>query len=157
MDAIWNIVEECGCFVEQCGCNADLPHLHISHFDQVLSPPRSVILKYAIVDVMWIHHISTLTIVWTADPFRRLYSSMHLLSVSWSCILSLFCTRALALLYNVSLDELKSCAFAKYLGLILQDLKSSQRHNFIASNIVRLSKAFLVPPEDWKASEQLVI
>ena len=86
VDVIWNIVEECGCFVEKCGCNMDPPHLHISQFDQVLSPPWSVILKYAIVVVMWIHQISTLTIKWTADPFCRLYSSMHLLSVSWSCI-----------------------------------------------------------------------
>ena len=59
VDVMWNIVEECGCFVEKCGCNVDPPHLHISQFDQVLSPPWSVILKYAIVDVMWIHQIFT--------------------------------------------------------------------------------------------------
>ena len=156
----------CGCheehgggmwiFVEKCGYNVHPPHLHISQFDQVLSPPWSVILKYAIVCVMWIHQISTLTIKWTADPFCRLYSSMHLLSVSWICIWSLYCTRALALLYNVSLEALKSYAFAKSLGLVSQDLNSSQRHNFIGSNILRLSKDLLVPPEDWKASEQLV-
>ena len=86
VDVIWNIVEDCGCFVEKCGCNVDPPHLHLSQFHQVLSPPWSVILKYAIVAVMWIHQISTLTIKWTADPFCRLYSSVHLLSVSWTCI-----------------------------------------------------------------------
>ena len=125
-------VEQCRCYVEHCGgmwmfygcyvehyggmwmfcgesgCNVDPPHLHISQFDHVLSPPWSVILKYAIVDVMWIHQIFTLTIKWTADPFCRLYSSVHLLSVYWSCIWSLYCTRALALLYNVSLEALKS-------------------------------------------------
>ena len=123
----------------------------------LLSSPWSVILKYAIVGVMWIHQISTLTIKWTTDPFCRLYSSMHLLSVSWTCIWSRYCTRALALLYNVSLEALKSYAFAKSLGLVSQDLNSSQRHDFIASNILRLSKDLLVPPEDWKALEQLVI
>ena len=148
VDVIWNIVEDCGCFVEKCGCNVDLPHLHISQFDQVLSPPWSVILKYAIVGVMWIHQISTLTIKWTVDPFCRLYSLLHLLSVSWTCIWSLYCTRALALLYNVSLEALKSYAFAKSLRLVSQDLNSSQRHIFIASNILRLSKELLVPPED---------
>ena len=124
VDVMWNIVEECGCFVEKCGCNVDPPHLHISQFDQVLSPPWSVILKYAIVDVMWIHQIFTVTIKWTADPFCRLYSSVHLLTVYWSCICSLYCTRALALLYNVSLEALKSYAFAKSLGLVSQDLNS---------------------------------
>ena len=99
VDVMWNIMEECGCFVEKCGCNVDPPHLYISCFDQVLSPPWSVILKYAIVDVMWIPQIFTLKPKWTADPFCRLYSSVHLLSVSWSCIWSLYCTRALALLY----------------------------------------------------------
>ena len=74
VDVMWNIVEECGCFVDKCGCNVDPPHLHISQFDQVLFPPWSVILKYAIVDVMWIHQIITLTIKWIADPFWRLYS-----------------------------------------------------------------------------------
>ena len=39
VDVMWNIVEECGCFVEQCGCNLDPPQLHISQFDQDLSPP----------------------------------------------------------------------------------------------------------------------
>ena len=109
---LWNIVEECGCFVEKCGCtcNVDPSHLYISQFDQVLSPPCSAILKYAIVGVMWIHQTSTLTIKWTADPFCRLYSSIHLLTVSWTCIWSLYCTRALALLYNVSLEALKSYA-----------------------------------------------
>ena len=148
VDVMWNIVEECVCFVEKCGCNVDPPHLHISQFDQVLSPPWSVILKYAIAGVMWIHQISTLTIKWTADPFCRLYSSLHLLSVSWICIRSLYCTRALALLYNVSLEALKSYTFAKSLGLVSQDLNFSQRHNLIASNILRLSKELLVPPED---------
>ena len=105
-------MEECGCFVEKCGCNVDPPHLHISQLDQVLPPPWSVILNNAIVDVMWIHQISTLTIKWTAVLFCRLYSSLHLLSVSWFCIWSLYCTRALALLYNVSLEALKSYAFA---------------------------------------------
>ena len=124
VDVMWNIVEECGCFVEKCGCNVDPPHLHISQFDQVLSPPWSVILKYAIVDVMWIHQIFTLAINWTADPFCRLYSSVHLLSVYWSCIWSFYCTRALALLYNVSLEALKSQVFAKSLGLVSQDLNS---------------------------------
>ena len=62
VDVMWNIVEECGCFVEQCGCNVDPPHLHISQFDQVIFPPWSVLLKYAIVDVMWTFHISTSTI-----------------------------------------------------------------------------------------------
>ena len=69
VDVMWNIVDECGCFVEECGCfmekfgcHVDPPHLHISQFDQVLSPPWSVILKYAIVDVMWIHQIFSLTI-----------------------------------------------------------------------------------------------
>ena len=81
---------------------------------------------------------------------------MHLLSVSWTCIWSRYCTRALALLYNVSLEALKSYAFAKSLGFVSQDLNSSQRHDFIASNILKLSKD-LVPPEDWKALEQLVI
>ena len=119
-------MEHCGCFVEKCGCNVDPPHLHISQFDQVLSPPWSVILKYAILGVMWIHQISTLTIKWTADPFCRLYRSMQLLSVSWTCIWSLYSTRALALLYNVSLEALKSYAFAKSLGLVSQDLSSSQ-------------------------------
>ena len=134
VDVMWNIVdecgcfvEECGCFVEKCGCNVDPPHLHISQFDQVLSPPWSVILKYAIVDVMWIHQIFNLTIKWTADTFCTLYSSMHLLSVSWSCIWSLYGTRALALLYNVSLEALKSCAFAKSLGLVSQDLNSKSK------------------------------
>ena len=60
MDVMWNIVEECGFFVEKCGCNVHPPHLHISQFDQVLFPPWSVILKYAIVDVMWTFHIFTL-------------------------------------------------------------------------------------------------
>ena len=60
VDVMWNIVVECGCFVEKCGCNVDPPHLHISQMDQVLSPPWSVILKYAIVDVMWAFHISTI-------------------------------------------------------------------------------------------------
>ena len=60
VDVMWDIVEECGCCVEKCGCNVDPPHLHISRFDQVLSPPWSVILKYAIVDVMWTFHISTI-------------------------------------------------------------------------------------------------
>ena len=91
MDIMWNIVGECGCFVEKygcyvehcgemwifcgcyvkycgriwmfvekCGCNVDPLHLHISQFDQVLSLPWPVILKYAIVDVMWMHQISTL-------------------------------------------------------------------------------------------------
>ena len=69
VDVIWNLVEDCGCFVEKCGCNVDPPHLHISQFDQVLSPLWSVILKYAIVGVMWIHQIFTLAIKWTADPF----------------------------------------------------------------------------------------
>ena len=127
VDVMWKIVEECGCFVEQCRCNVDPPHLHISQFDQVLSPPRSVILKYASVDVMWIHQIFTLTIKWTVDPFCRLYSSVHLLSVSWSCIWSLYCTRALALLYNVSLEALKSYAFAKSLGLVSLDLNSKSK------------------------------
>ena len=129
VDVMWNIVEECGCFVdgmwnivEECGCNVDPPHLHISQFDQVLSPPWSVIFKYAIVDVMWTFHTSTLTIKWTADPFCTLYNPMHLLSVSWSCSWSLYCTRALALVYNVSLEALKSYAFAKSLGLVSQDL-----------------------------------
>ena len=31
----------------------DPPHLHVSQSDQVLSPPWSVILKDAIVDVIW--------------------------------------------------------------------------------------------------------
>ena len=53
---LWINVEQCGCLVEKCGCNVDPPHLYISQFD--LSPPWSVILKYAIVDVMWIHQIS---------------------------------------------------------------------------------------------------
>ena len=44
-------VEECGCNVEQCGCNVDPPHLDISQFHQFLSPPRSVILKYANMDI----------------------------------------------------------------------------------------------------------
>ena len=143
VDVMWNIVEECGCFVKKCGFNVDPPHLHILQFDQDLSPPWSVILKYAIVDVMWIHQISTLTIKWTADLFCKLYSSMHLLSVSWSCIWSLYCTRALALLYNVSLEALKPYVFAKSLGLVSQDLNSSQRHNFIASNVFRFSSDFL--------------
>ena len=125
--------------------------LHISTFHNLTkSSPLSwsVILKYAIAGVMWIHQISTLTIKWTADPFCRLYSSIHLLSVSWICIWSLYCTRAQALLYNVSLEALKSYTFAKSLGLISQDLNFSQRHNLIASNILRLSKELLVPPED---------
>ena len=125
--AIWNIVEQCGCFVEKCGCNVDPQHLHITQFDQVLSPPWSVILKYAIVDVMWIHQIFTLTIKWTADPFCRLYSSVHLLSVSWSSFWRLYCTRALAILYTVSLEALKSYAFAKSLGLVSQDLNSKSK------------------------------
>ena len=50
VDVMWNIVEECGYFVEKCGCNLDPPHLHISQFDQVLSPPKSVIFKHANVD-----------------------------------------------------------------------------------------------------------
>ena len=111
-------MEECGCFVKKCGCNVDPSHLHISQVCQVLPPPWSVIMKYAIVDVMWIHQIFKLTIKWTADPFCRLYSSVHLLSVSWSCIWSLYYTRALVLLYNVSLEALKSYAFAKSLGLV---------------------------------------
>ena len=57
VDVIWNIVEQCGCFVEQCGCNVDLPHLHISQFHQVFSPPRSVILKYAKVDPPRLHMV----------------------------------------------------------------------------------------------------
>ena len=109
---MWNIVEECGCFVEKCGCCMDgwmsrvlrpfnsIPviwrrwgdeherlcamkrrlgsgrisppagfepttvdvmwTLHISQFDQVLSPTLSVILKYAILDVLWTFHISRL-------------------------------------------------------------------------------------------------
>ena len=105
-------------------------NLHISTFHNLTKsspPPWSVILKYAIVDVMWIHRISTLTIKMTADPFCRLYSSVHLLSVSWSCIWSLYCTRALALLYSVSLEALKSYAFAKSLGLVSQDLNSKSK------------------------------
>ena len=53
-------VEQCGCYVEhcggmwmfleQCGCNLDSSHLHISQFDQGLSPPWSVILKYGDVE-----------------------------------------------------------------------------------------------------------
>ena len=146
VDVMWNIVEECGCFFEQCGCyvehcgrmwmlcgtlwrNVDVLWrnvyvmwtLHISQFDQVLSPPWSVIFKYAIVDVIWTFHISTLTIKWTADPFCTLYSSV---SVYWSCIWSHYCTRALASVYNVSLEALKSYAFAKSLGLVSQDLNS---------------------------------
>ena len=50
VDVTWNILEECGCFVELCGCNVEPPHLHSSHFHQVLSSPRSLILKYANVD-----------------------------------------------------------------------------------------------------------
>ena len=140
-------MEQCGgiwCFVEKCGCNVDPSQLHISQFDQVLSPPWSVILKYAIVGVMWINQIFTLKIKWTADPFCRLYTSVHLLSVSRTCIWSLYCTRALALLCNVSLEALKSYTFGKSLGLVSQDLSSSQRHNFIASNILRFSKELLV-------------
>ena len=34
VDVLWNIVEECGCFVEKCGCNMDPPHLQISQFVQ---------------------------------------------------------------------------------------------------------------------------
>ena len=60
VDVMWNFVEECGCLVEKCGCNVDPPHLHISQLDQVLSPPWSFILVYTIVDVMWTIHISTL-------------------------------------------------------------------------------------------------
>ena len=78
VDVMWKIVEECGCFMEQCGCNVNPPHLHISRFDQVLSPPWSVILKYAILDVMWTFHIFTLTVKWISDPFCMLYRSMHL-------------------------------------------------------------------------------
>ena len=117
-------MEQCRCYVEHCGCNVDPPHLHISQFDQVLSPLWSVILKYAIMDVMWTFHMSTLTIKRTADPFCTLYSPMHLLSVSWSCSWSPYCTRALALLYNVSLEALKSYVFAKSLGLVFKDLNS---------------------------------
>ena len=148
VDVLWMLYGTLWRNVDVSWRNVDPPHLHISQFDQVLSPPWSVILKYAIVGVMWIHQISTLTIKWTADPFCRLYSSVHLLSVSWTCIWSLYCTRALALLYNVSLEALKSYAFAKSLGLVSQDINSSQRHNFIASNILKLSKELLVPPED---------
>ena len=86
VDVMWNMVKEGGYFVEKCGCYVDPRHLHISQFDQVLSPPWSVILKYAIVGVLWSHQISTLSIKWTADPFCRLYSSRHLLSFSWTCI-----------------------------------------------------------------------
>ena len=60
VDVMWTILEECGCFVEKCGCNVDPPHLHILQFDQVLSPLWSVILKHAIVDVMWTLNISKL-------------------------------------------------------------------------------------------------
>ena len=35
-------MEECGCNMEQGGCNVDPPHLHISQFNQVLSPPMSI-------------------------------------------------------------------------------------------------------------------
>ena len=31
-DVMLNIVEECGCFVEKCGWNVDPPNLHISTF-----------------------------------------------------------------------------------------------------------------------------
>ena len=57
--------EHCGgmwMFMEKCGCSVDPPHLHISQFYQVLSPPWSVIWKCVIMGVMWIHQISTLTI-----------------------------------------------------------------------------------------------
>ena len=148
VDVIWNIVEEYGCFVEKCGCNVDPPHLHISQFDQVLSSPWSVILNYAIVDVMWIHQISTSTIKWTADPFCRLYSSVNLLSVSWSCIWSLDCTRALALLYNINLEALVLCVLLSLLVLYLKTSTLSQKHNFIASNILRLSRELLVSQEE---------
>ena len=148
VDILWMLCETLWRNVDVLWRNVDPPHLHISQFDQVLSPPWSVILKYAIVGVMWIHQISTLTIKWTADPFCRLYSSMHLLSVSWTCIWSLYCTRALALLYNVSLEALKSNAFAKFLCLVSKDRSSSQRHNFLASNVLRLSKELLVSPEN---------
>ena len=60
VDVMWNIVKECGCFAEKCECDVDPPYLHILQFDQVLSSPWSVVLKYVIVDVMWIHQISTL-------------------------------------------------------------------------------------------------
>ena len=82
VDVMWKLVEECGCFMEQYGCNVDPPHIHISQFDEFLTPSWSVILIYAIVDVMWIFHISTLTIELTANPIYKLYSSMYLLSVS---------------------------------------------------------------------------
>ena len=98
MDIMWNIVEEYGCFMEKCGYNMDPPHLHISQFDQVLSPPWSVILKYAIADVMWTFHISTMTIKWTADLFCTLYSQ---------CI----CYQSLGLVSGVSMvPELRHCS-----------------------------------------------
>ena len=73
VDVIWNIVEECDVLWMICGTlsrnvhalwrNVDVMwklHLHISQFDQVLSPLLSVILKYTILDALWTFHISTL-------------------------------------------------------------------------------------------------
>ena len=57
MDVLWRNVDVmwmfCGCYEEHCGgmwmfygemwMNVDPPYIHISQFDQVLSPPWSVI------------------------------------------------------------------------------------------------------------------
>ena len=75
VDVMWNILEEFGCFVEKYGCNVVPPHLHILQFDQVLSPPWSVILKYAIVDVMWAFHISTLPYSFLSFIFKHFTES----------------------------------------------------------------------------------
>ena len=167
VDVMWNIVEECESYVEDnggmwmffgamwmsCGPSTSpnftiwpglLPSL-VSHL-KICDCGCNVEFPHRHVD-SWVD----------SRPFCSLYSSMHLLSVSWSCILYIFCTRALALLYNVSLEALKAYAFAKSLGLVSQDHNSNQRHNFIASNILRLFGEFLVPQEGWKASEQLLI
>ena len=60
VDVLWMLCETLWRNVDVLWRNVDPPHLHISQFDQFFSPPWSVILKYAIVDVMWIHQISTL-------------------------------------------------------------------------------------------------
>ena len=55
-------------------------------------------------------------------PF--LYAIQFNASVISLLVWSVYGTRALALLYNVSLEALKCYAFAKSLGLVSQDLNS---------------------------------
>ena len=76
VDVLWMLYGTLRRIVDVLWRNVDVMWtLHISIFHNLtkssplLSSPWSVILKYAIVGVMWIHQISTLTIKWTTDSF----------------------------------------------------------------------------------------